>query len=316
MDAAVTTPGPFHEGERYMQERAGERAAALRNGGIVGDTIPQRAIPFLAQQRMLAVGSGDETGTPLASMLFGAEGLVSSPDGQSVVIDRSRIDGNVDDPMWSNLRVGAEVGLLAIELATRRRLRINGVVRELDAHRIDVTVRQAYPNCPKYIQRRQLRDAPGAPAVEASARASGASLDDARSRLIEQADTIFVASRHPTRGVDVSHRGGEPGFVRIIDARRLRIPDYRGNGMFNTLGNFAVDHRASLVFLDFDGRSLLQMTGTVDVHFDEAEDPRHPTGGSGRYWDFHVTHWLELPIAASLEWDLLDTSPYNPRAQD
>jgi len=308
--------GPFHEGEHYVQERAGERDAATRNGGLIGDSIPQRAIPFLAQQRMLAVGTVDEHGAPAASLLFGAHGMVSSADGQSVAIDRSRIDVNVDDPIWSNLRVGADVGLLAIELATRRRLRINGVVSGLDTQRIDVAVRQAYPNCPKYIQRRHLRDAPGVHPAETRARAIGNTLDDARSRRVEQADTLFVASRHPTRGVDVSHRGGEPGFVRIVDLKRLRIPDYPGNGMFNTLGNFAVDHRASLVFLDFDDRSLLQMTGTVDVHFDEAEDPRYPTGGSGRYWDFHVTHWLALPIAASLEWELLDASPYNPRALD
>ena len=312
----MTTSGPFHEGERYMQERAGERETALRNGGLVGDTVPQRAIPFLAEQRMLAVGSVDESGAPSASMWFGAPGLVSSPDGQSVVIDRTRLDENLDDPVWSNLRVGADVGLLAIELATRRRLRINGVVSRLDAQHIDVTVRQAYPNCPKYIQRRRLRDAPDVRRSEARVRANGAALDDARSRLVEQADTLFVASRHPTRGVDVSHRGGMPGFVHIVDARRLRVPDYRGNGMFNTLGNFVVDDRASVVFPDFDGGRLLQMTGTVDVHFDEAEDPRHPTGGSGRYWDFHVRHWLEMPIATSLVWELLDASPYNPRALD
>ena len=299
-----------------MQERAGEREAALRNGGLIGDTIPQRAIPFLAQQRMLAVGSVDESGAPLASMLFGAEGLVSSPDGEVVVIDRSRIDVDLDDPVWSNVHVGADVGLLAIELETRRRLRINGIVRRLDAQHIELTVRQAYPNCPKYIQRRHVRGAPDARPSEARAHTAGAVLDDARSRLVEQSDTLFVASRHPMRGVDVSHRGGTPGFVRIVDPKRLRIPDYRGNGMFNTLGNFVVDHRASVLFLDFDGGGLLQVTGTVDVHFDEAEDRRHPTGGSGRYWDFHVAHWLELPITTSLAWELLDASPYNPRVPD
>ena len=312
----MTTWGPFHEGERYIQERAGEREVALRNGGLIGDTIPQRAIPFLAQQRMLAVGSVDASGAPLASMLFGADGLVSSPDGEVVVIDRSRIDVIQDDPVWSNVHVGADVGLLAIELETRRRLRINGIVRRLDAQHIELTVRQAYPNCPKYIQRRHVRGAPDARPPEARAHTAGAALDDARSRLVEQADTLFVASRHPTRGVDVSHRGGTPGFVRIVDPKRLRIPDYRGNGMFNTLGNFVVDHRASVLFLDFDGGGLLQMTGTVDVHFDEAEDRRHPTGGSGRYWDFHVAHWLELPITTSLAWEFLDASPYNPRVQD
>jgi predicted pyridoxine 5'-phosphate oxidase superfamily flavin-nucleotide-binding protein len=311
-DAAVTTRDPFHEGERYVQARTGEREVALRNGGLVGEAIPARAIPFLAQQRMLAIGSADEQGAVSASVLFGARGLASSPDGRSVVIDRTRIDVSLDDPTWSNLRVGVDVGLLAIELGSRRRLRVNGVVRSLDGERVEVSVREAYPNCPKYIQRRHLREEPGARPADPPPRASGVSLDGVRSLVVERADTLFVASRHPTRGVDVSHRGGAPGFVRVLDPRRLRIPDYPGNSMFNTLGNFVVDDHAGLVFLDFDGAGLLQMTGTVAVRFDEAEDPRQPTGGSGRYWEFHVARWLELPVATHLAWEFLDYSPHNP----
>jgi len=310
----VPTSDPFHEGERLLQERAGERDVAQRNGGLVGDAIPTRAIPFLAEQRMLAVGSVDEQGDPSASVLFGARGLAVSPDGRSVVIDRTRIDTSLDDPVWSNLRVGGDVGLLAIELASRRRLRINGSVRALDARRVEVTVHQAYPNCPKYIQRRHVRENPAAQPPQERRDAAGTLLDAARTMFVEHADTLFVASRHPTRGVDMSHRGGAPGFVRVLDPRRLRIPDYRGNGMFNTLGNFVVDDRAALVFLDFDRGILLQMTGTVTLQFNEAEDSHQPTGGTGRYWDFHLARWLEVPILTKLAWELLDFSPYNPRA--
>ena len=309
---AVTIADPFHEGERSMQERAGERDAAVRNGGLIADVIPHRAIPFLVAQQMLVVGSIDEAGGPLASVVFGAAGMMSSPDGRSVIIDRTRIETNRDDALWNNVRIGADVGLLAIELASRRRLRINGVVRDLDDRRIGLTVHQAYPNCPKYIQRREMRDGRARP-LEVRQGMDGSSLDASRSELVGQADTFFVASRHPTRGVDVSHRGGEPGFVRVLDPTRLRVPDYRGNGMFNTLGNFTVDDRASLVFMDFARGSLLQMTGTVALQFDEPEDPRQPTGGSARYWDFRVVRWRELPVMTNMTWERLDSSPYNPR---
>jgi uncharacterized protein len=311
---AMTRPDPFHEGERYVQERTGEREAALRTAGVVSDAIPSRAIPFLAEQRLLAIGSIDEQGGVAASVLFGARGLASSPDGRSVVVDRTRVDASPDDPVWSNLRVGADVALLAIELGSRRRLRINGVVSSLDAGSVEVRVRDAYPNCPKYIQRRHLREDPDVPTAERRPPASGVSLDEVRSTVVERADTLFVASRHPARGVDVSHRGGAPGFVRVLNSCRLRIPDYPGNSMFNTLGNFVVDDRAGLAFLDFDRGYILQMTGTVTVRFDEAEDPRQPTGGSGRYWDFHIARWLERPVLSRLAWELLDFSPHNPSA--
>ena len=303
---------PFHDGERYMQERAGERETALRNGVLVGEAIPPRAILFLSQQRMLAIGSVDERGTVWASVLLGAQSFVSSSDGRSVVIDRTRVHATGDDPLWSNLRVGEDVGLLAIDLESRRRLRMNGMVDGVTDRRIEVSIRDAYPNCPKYIQRRHVREDPGARPIDQQPLAHGRFLDEVRSRVVERADTLFVASRHPTRGVDISHRGGAPGFVRVLNATELRLPDYRGNSMFNTLGNFVVDNRAGLVVLDFDRRRLLQMTGTVVVRFDEEEHPRQPTGGTGRYWDFHVGCWLELPVAMPIAWDLLDSSAYNP----
>ena len=310
--ATPTAPDVFHEGERYIQERAAERDVALRNEGLVAQSIPLRAIPFLAQQRMIAIGSVDEHGVVSASVFFGMPGLITSADGETVVIDRTRIHRSSDDPAWSNLRVDADVGMLAIELESRRRLRINGVVLRVDDKRIHVNVREAYPNCPKYIQRRRLRDDVPSRHDDPPPRASGVSLDEARSLLIERSDTLFVASRHPTRGVDISHRGGTPGFVRTLDPNRLQLPDYRGNGMFNTLGNFAVDDGAGLVFVDFDRGSLLQMTGTASVHFGETARPRQPTGSTGRYWSFHIARWREFAIPASISWELLDYSPYNP----
>lgn len=305
----------FHEGERHVQERAGEREIATRVGASVGDAIPPGAFGFLAEQRLLVVGSADARGAVWASVLFGERGVVSAVAERAVVIERTRVDVIADDPLWSNLRVGAAVGLLAIELGSRRRLRINGVISALADERIEVTVREAYSNCPKYIQRRHFSLDSGRSADAARPAAAGVALDAVRTRLIERADTLFVASRHPQRGVDVSHRGGEPGFVRQVAPNRLRIPDYRGNSMFNTLGNLVVSNRAGLVFMDFERARLLQLVGTVSVHFGEAEDPRQPTGGTGRYWYVDVESWLELPVVRRVTWELLDRSPHNPIAR-
>ena len=301
----------YHEGERYVQERAGERDNALRLEGFTAGPIPARAMSFLAEQRMLAIGSTDEHGSVFASVIFGAPGLASSVDGRSLHLDRTRLDVH-DDPVWENLRVGADVGVLAIELASRRRLRLNGVVSRVDPAGIDVDVHEAYPNCPKYIQRRVALDAPAVPTTLERPRVDGIALDDERGHLIERADTLFVASRHRDRGMDVSHRGGAPGFVRVVNPTRIRIPDYRGNSMFNTLGNLAVDDRAGIVFVDFEGGMLLQMTGTATLEFDQPDDARQPTGGTGRYWDFEVERWLEVAIRTPIAWQLLDRSPHNP----
>jgi ferredoxin-NADP reductase len=129
---------------------------------------------------------------------------------------------------------------------------------------------------------------------------------------IARADTLFVASAHPEQGADASHRGGRPGFVQFLDSQTLRIPDYAGNNMFNSLGNFESFPHAGLAFVDFEQGRLLQLTGRPVIHWDIA-DPDGRTGGSGRFWDFEVEAWRESALALRLEWEFLDYSPLLPQ---
>jgi len=108
-----------------------------------------------------------------------------------------------------------------------------------------------------------------------------------------------------------SHRGGNPGFVEVLDERTLRVPDYVGNGMFNTLGNFVSNPRAGLLFIDFEGGRTLQLIGTPMIRW-ELDAPSDRTGGTRRYWDFTVDRWLERELPQRVDWELLDYSPFNP----
>jgi predicted pyridoxine 5'-phosphate oxidase superfamily flavin-nucleotide-binding protein len=300
----------FHAGERAMQQRTGEGAFAARNGAIIKGTIVAGARSFLAEQRMLVVGSADGAGQPWASVLFGPAGFASSERGERVTLRVDQVARSAADPLWQHLRAGAGLGLLAIDPATRRRLRVNGRIATAGDDAVVLQVGEAYPNCPKYIQRRRLvaldLHGPDEPSPE-----RGATLDARRRDLIAAADTFFIASRHPERGLDVSHRGGAPGFVRVVDERTLRVPDYAGNGMFNTLGNLAIDDRAGLLFLDFTAARALQLAGRVALRFDEDEDGQ-PTGGTDRFWVFSVERWLETPLGVAFTWEHLDPSRYNP----
>ncbi len=129
--------------------------------------------------------------------------------------------------------------------------------------------------------------------------------------MIAAADTLFVASAHPEHGVDASHRGGHPGFVTIIDNRQLRIPDFAGNSMFNTLGNFVSYPHAGLVFIDFERNRLLQLTGVPEILW-ERDDPRGETGGTRRFWQLQISAWQELPLPLDLSWEFIDASPHIP----
>ena len=139
---------------------------------------------------------------------------------------------------------------------------------------MQLSVDQAYGNCPKYIHPRRLEHVANAPQpVERSS-----TLSAEHERLIANADTFFLGTIHPTRGADASHRGGPPGFVHV-DGDRLWWPDYPGNNMFNSFGNLAVDPSAALLFIDFDTGTTLHVSGKAAV---EWVTPSDIDGGTGR----------------------------------
>jgi len=209
------------------------------------------------------------------------------------------------------LRHDRRVGLLFIDLSTRRRYRVNGRVEDPEADPLMVRVAEAYPNCPKYIQRRHLLVEPLGSSQQDDVQAGG-QLTRAQQELLARADTLFLASANPRGDLDASHRGGAAGFVSVLDERALWVPDYAGNSMFNTLGNLRLESRAGLLFIDFDQADSLQLAGAVEV--DLGADTRS-TGGTGRAWTFTVQAWRQALLGARLHAELLDYSPHNPALQ-
>lgn len=299
----------FHAGERAVQASAGETAIADRNIAVLSDTVIAGARPFIAKQSMVVLASRDDEGAVWASAVFGKPGFLQAGDGHAIAIDVPARERDPADPVWDNIAAGRELGMLFIELGSRRRYRVNGSVSRYDSQGVEVAIREAYPNCPKYIQRRHLRQL-GETSLPAQA-AQGTQLRGAAERIVRQADTVFVASRHPESGADASHRGGNPGFVRLVNDTTLRIPDYHGNSLFNTFGNFEVDARAGLCIPDFAAGQALQLTGTARVLWDQ-DDPSGETGGTRRYWEFQVARWILRDLPQRMEWEYLDASPFNP----
>ena len=301
---------PFHDGEIAVQERVGERDMACRHGAAISSRIGPGALSFLARQRLVALSAAGDDGQLWTSVWCGEPGFVQSADGQRVSVLPSLMAASPDDPVLRRLAVGRDVGILAIEFASRRRLRINGTVEGISADEIGVRVRESVPNCSKYIQRRHPHEVSTTPSSRRPSE-GGCTVDEERRALVERADTAFVGSLHPARGVDASHRGGAPGFIRVVDATTLRVPDYPGNSMFMTLGNYEIDSRASLAALDFDRHRVVAFSGSARLYFD-GENPQHPTGGTGRYWDFAVREWVQFELPSAPRWELLDSSPFNP----
>ncbi|GJL57103.1 MAG: pyridoxamine 5'-phosphate oxidase [Nitrospirales bacterium] len=282
---------PYHEGELQVQERVGVLEEGAQNSRVIQDSIIKGALRFINQLPMAVFGSLDDEQNVWASVVIGKPGFMLAENERIVTFDLSAIMSNPYDPFWKNIEGNQNVGMLAIELASRRRLRINGRISRVSDDVLQLTVEESYPNCPKYIQRRYLTTSMNGRDMTPTSTENGTVLSPAQYTIISRADTFFVSSVHPERGVDASHRGGNSRFVKIVDEHTLRIPDYPGNSMFNTLGNFAVNPRAGLIFLDFESGKTLQLTGRSEVLYDVA-DSADETGGTHRYWQFHIDRWL------------------------
>lgn len=267
---------PWHEGERAMQAIVGVRDRMEAVGKVVlRDHMPEQHRQFFSERDQLFVATTGPDGQPWATLVEGDVGFVASPSPRQLTVAAALPTG---DPGAAGFQDGAPVGLIGVEFDTRRRNRMNGVLRvpsQDDRFAIDVV--QSFGNCAKYIQARTVvPDARSFASVKPAPPVGAAKLNDGAITLIRSADTFFIASRSAApsvgreEGLDMSHRGGPPGFVQVHSRRKLSFPDYRGNFFFNTLGNLQADPRCSLLFLDFATGNTLQIAGEGQLVTDPA----------------------------------------------
>ena len=300
----------FHAGETAVQKQAGVEQMARRVGNGIHAELPPIAQDFLAGLPFAVLGMTDAAGQVWAGLLRGEPGFLQAEDATTV---RIHALPSPHDPLYAVLTAEAtpsqNAGLLAVDLATRRRMRVNGTAEQDRPDGFILNVRQAYANCPKYIQRRELHPEADNTSENESA-VQGEILSAAQQETIANADTFFIASANPESGADASHRGGNPGFVRVLDPATLRFPDYSGNTMFNTLGNIALNPNAGLLFVDFETGSTLQLTGQAAILWDAASAADF--AGAERVVEFRVARVVEIRGAHRLNGELRDVSPFNP----
>jgi uncharacterized protein len=293
---------PWHAGEIAMQRSAGSsEKLATRGHLLLRDHLIDQHRQFYPLLPFIVAGAVDSGGDAWATILAGHPGFMHAPDPYRLGIAAAR---DPSDPADGGMNDGDAVGLLGIELHTRRRNRLNGLVRREDATCFEVLVQQSFGNCPQYIQ---LRDFAFARDPATASRAVPQDLDrlDDRARaMIAGADTLFVASYVDDaargRALDVSHRGGRPGFVRVGADGVLTIPDFSGNRFFNTLGNLLANPKAGLLFVDFETGDLLQLTGDAEVILDSPEIAS--IQGAERLWRFRPSRILYRADALPLRW--------------
>ena len=90
-------------------------------------------------------------------------------------------------------------------------------------------------------------------------------IDENDRAFIEARDMFFLATADEEGRPQCSYKGGDPGFVRVVDANTIAFPAYNGNGMYLSFGNTLVNPHVGLLFIDFEGRKRMRLNGVASI---------------------------------------------------
>lgn len=294
----------FHQGELFVQHLAGEGAAAAQNSQMISSHFSNGIVKFLQTQQFAVLSSTDGQGNVWVTFLTGQPGFAEVLGEQRLAIKAELLEA---DPLAEESGKEKQIGLLIIDTNRRIRLRINGTAKMNKA--LMVTAQQIYGNCPRFIQKRTLSPVNETSRLLKSAQRNQA-LSQSQRDWIAYADTFYIGSMNDKGEMDASHRGGNPGFIHVLDEKTILFPDYSGNSLFNTLGNIYSNPASGLLFINYEHGHSLHLTGSAEIIWDEEQSSAFP--GAERLVRFEISEVVELVNATELRWEEIEMSPFNP----
>lgn len=288
MSQIHTVPMAFHEGEQKMHSLL--HVPTQYNPTSPG--LSPHAARLLQISSLISLGTLDDEGRPWTTLLGGHPGFARSL-GQSIIGLKTQVDPKHDPVIellvGANLDMGPQrvghngrqMSALGIHLATRDRVKLAGrlvagalvdTMLKVDGADVSTTeiqaafkVQKSLGNCPKYLNKKQI-----IPSVPQSVLSSDSlPLSEPALDLLARADMFFISASNHGSSMSTNHRGGPPGFVRVLQNDEgglvLVYPEYSGNRLYQTLGNMYTDPKAGLVFPNFDSGDVLYVTGNTEI---------------------------------------------------
>ncbi|CAN9230477.1 unnamed protein product [Alternaria alternata] len=275
---------PWNEGEEKMHHLL---RVPPQDNPTSAMLTPQASFMF-QRAPLLALGTLDAQSRPWAT-LWGGEPGFSEQLGGGFIGTRTLVDGT-NDPVVQALMSGNQKGEmtqakdggklvagLAIDLMTRKRVKtagrmIAGAIRDIDVEiegeadrkqeqiQLVTKIEQSLGNRPKYLNQYEIRPA----LVNARLVSQSSSLSKEGEELVARSDMFFLSTTTED-DMDVNHRGGPAGFVRMINSSTLVYPEYSGNRLYQSLGNLMLNPKIGIVFPDYGTGDVLYLTGTTEI---------------------------------------------------
>jgi len=232
----------FHEGEYHIQEVMSVTKSADALSSMIKDTIPKIASYFLEDLNFCVLTLGTKNDN-IFSFSINLKNKSHIPD----IFFKQRL---------------VNIGIIGLEFSTAKRIRINGKAKIINSE-IIVLIDEIYSNCPKYIKKRFLQKQMkplDTPIIE-----NELELNQDLINVITNSDTFFLASGHKGKGLDVSYKGGEKGFVKVNSSTQLSFDDLPGNNLYNTLGNIYTNPYINMFFIDFENNNTYNILGNANI---------------------------------------------------
>jgi ferredoxin-NADP reductase/predicted pyridoxine 5'-phosphate oxidase superfamily flavin-nucleotide-binding protein len=328
---------PWNEGEEKMHNLL---RVPPQDNPTSAMLTPQASF-MLQNGPLLALGTLDSQSHPWTTLWGGSPGF-SEPLGGGLVGTRTLVNsaqdpvvkallGNtVEGELLQPIDGGKILAGLAIDLMTRKRVKfagrmIAGTVREVHIEpqgdkpagepptrqkeiQLVTKIDQSLGNCPKYLNQYRLHPA----SVDANLLSEGPSLTQEGRTLISKSDMFFLttATEHD---MDVNHRGGPQGFVRIISSSQFIYPEYSGNRLYQSLGNLQLNPNIGVTFPDYISGDVLFITGTATILV--GLDAANLLPGSTLAVMITITDTRLVQRGLPFRGARHTPSPYNPRLQ-
>ncbi|MCJ1351039.1 MAG: hypothetical protein MMC33_001021 [Icmadophila ericetorum] len=326
----------FHDGEKRMrsllQVPPGENPTS--------DFLTPQAAFSLQNYPLLAIGTLDALQRPWTT-IWGGEPGFARPLSSSIVGIKTLVDPRFD-PVVEALVGGRQDGEvvkeegqgrlfagLTIDLMKRKRVKLGGrmvagALGQIKSHpwkenakiaqvQLVFNIQESLGNCPKYLNKKEITASLPEPVLISDS----LPLPNEAIKLLDKADMFFVSSSDHEFSMDTNHRGGPPGFVRVLEngasGVTLVYPEYSGNRLYQTLGNLQTTPKAGFVIPDFDTGDVLYITGDTSIHIGSKAASLLPH--SNVVIEIKATGARFVQRGLPFRGKLAERSPYNPRVR-
>jgi hypothetical protein len=259
----------FHEGEHHIQEIMGVRENSDALSSMIRNTIPRVASDFLEKLNFSAIVISTSKDDLFSTTVYNTKQFITIININTICIN---LEKHSFMPDYFFEKKELNIGMIGLDFNQTMRIRINGkgIIKDNELY---ININEIYSNCPKYIKKRVLNKE--LKTVKKQTFIETNELNNDITKVINNIDTFFLSSSNNEKGLDISHKGGEKGFLKILSNTQLEFLDMPGNNLYNSLGNIYTNPYINIFFIDFENNNTYNIVAKAKINEEIKENKKY-----------------------------------------